>query len=144
MKLDQVLTEGRDAPLYHVTTLPRLLYALERNELRAYQTDIDLVSLTRNKRLRHIAGKGPAEGMLIFDQRKLSYNYKMEPQNDNPEDKMDMMDDSREDEEVVVGSIKPLNRYVDHIVIFDHYKDLEEVPRITDLAEDLHIPVRFE
>jgi len=123
------LEEGRDAPLYHGTTLKFGMKILNMNELvsrRSWQDEGTSVSFSRNiKHARYLTiMKNAAEGHIIFelDQRKLAQRYKIVPVNDRKltRDKRPMYshNGNNEFEERIKGDIKDVSKYILKLYIF--------------------------
>lgn len=79
----RVLIEGRDAPLYHTTSIRNAYKILDNDKLVPGQKYSDVtgdkrntISFTRDK-LYSVGNDAMIQ--LKFDQRKLSYNYKFVP-----------------------------------------------------------------
>ena len=79
----QILLEGRDAPLYHTTTVLSAYKILSTDKLIPGQKYSDItgdkrntISFTRDKLYSY---DGDCLIQLKFDQRKLAYNYKFVP-----------------------------------------------------------------
>lgn len=79
----QFITEGRDAPIYHGTSVENLVGILSSDTLRVnrwYQN----ISFSRDPKHASFMARfqeGKADALLVFDQRKLSHNFKMAPFN---------------------------------------------------------------
>lgn len=126
---DIFLIEGRDAPLYHGTSLGNALKIIKGNEIwGGTQHDLNRddepvfgVSLTRSK---HLAQGFAGNNGVVFelDQAKLVQNHKLVPIDywafHNPKKKSlrglgpHVGGDRYEYEEFCVGSIEPLNRFL--------------------------------
>jgi hypothetical protein len=133
-----LITEGRDAPLYHGASFFGAISIIKANEIEAstsqdrsvytvsnrpsgdHEQPVHGVSLTRNKRTAFDFG------WVVFeiDQRKLAQTNRMLPLDywsaDDPRSKKPTkrgpnqhpLGDRYESEEFCVGPIKPLNRYL--------------------------------
>ena len=135
----QEIFEGRDAPLYHGTGVANALSALKEDQLRAatyhdkYRLEVQKddglinmkkgsgVSLTRNKKFAFEYSSGV---VFEIDQRKLAQTNKIIPfaywEAGSPRDKDITTRRSLggyEFEEFCVGPIKPLSKYLIHILI---------------------------
>lgn len=119
----EMLTEGRDAPLYYVTSYGRFQDMMKSDEVVAtdshYFSDRDQtlqgVSLTRDLR----AAKRGGKVILELDQRKLAQNHKIVP--------FDAYAGGgrasrRNSEEFVIGRVKPLSKLITkiHMSKYDH------------------------
>lgn len=118
----QPMTAGRDAPLYHGTSLDSAVRILDSNTIRGgsdYQSEEDAfyrqkgVSLTRDKRFAETwRGMGV---VFVLDQTKLDHDYKIRARdyfyNGFTKDKRS------EREEFVPGDIKNLTKYLRKIYI---------------------------
>lgn len=134
MKLEQLLTEGRDAYLYHITDLRNFFGIIEDDALKNRGPNRGIgISLTRNRRLSTVIGGDEREVRFVLDQRKLSQRYKMRPVVDLPdfdnEEIRGLEDKLREDEELVLTKeITPLGRYLIAIHLIDlRWIDVAEV-----------------
>lgn len=117
MRAYEILTESRSANLYHGTGVAALLGILRADTLRGskdYDDDPYGVSLSRSYRVaQSFQGRdgwsGGTGAVLVLDQQRLVQNHKIAPfaSVDSEGAYMD-----REDEEVVLGDIKPLSRYL--------------------------------
>lgn len=130
----RVVTEGRDAPLYHGCTMRNAEYNLMNNGIFGYSAYGRGVSLTRNKNFAQ------SWGPVVFelDQSKLIQNHKIRPYNFFGDPKVD---DSphrttrakgilnkksqfvNQSEETVPNDIKPLDRYITAIYLADYVLD---------------------
>lgn len=132
---EEVIEEGRDAPLYHATKVEKLISIAQTNTIKdttihprkklamgRVKDDIAMlkgVSLTRSI---HFA-RFWAPIVFELDQRALSYNYKFAPTNffqriftkGTPDSKRAA--EPNEFEEFVIGPIKNLDRYVKSVFI---------------------------
>jgi hypothetical protein len=89
VRLHEIICEGRDAPLYHATTLSaaiRILYSGGIQNYNDRETDDGkpMVSLTRDRRLRYysregITDSGIAPVQFVLDQRKLTQRFEIKP-----------------------------------------------------------------
>jgi len=124
---DEQLYEAKQVGiLYHYTSLESLVQITNSNMLR--QMGYDGVSLTRDKNFHKWDRESiPSECRFIIDGDKLSHNFKIEPFNYYANDK-DAFNNERpynhtpyydEQEEVVKRPIKPLNKYVIQLQIFE-------------------------
>jgi hypothetical protein len=132
MNFKQFLEEGRDAPLFHATSLDSLNQILKGNIVKAWTTQninkkrIDGVSLTRDFRFaKNWAMKTPfkmARSCVIeFDQRKLSQRYKIVPFNYSLMSSGAAREmNNSEAEEFVIGPIKDPNKYINKIHFTDN------------------------
>jgi hypothetical protein len=149
MKLSEILTEGRDAPLYHFTRYPDIVEIILSDSLNNVTPqivngkDVKGVSLTRDKRFNWTG-----DIRLMIDQKKLSQRFKLSPVDyfAGPyfKDKKDFHSgyigletgygdkfDRRkgkwaEYEEFVIGKIKPLHNYLVRIDILKNSEALED------------------
>ena len=81
MRWSEIITEGRDAPLYHATSVKAALSILRAGALgnpdeRLTDDGHPKVSMTRDERLRYYAG---APVQFVMDQRRLAQRYKIKP-----------------------------------------------------------------
>lgn len=120
----QPLHEGRDAPLFHGTPLDMLLNILASDTLSVginWRGEGDRVATSRDWRVAAQFGvQGDYSGyptMLVLDQRKLSQRFKLKPYRDYDAEGNAWAD---EKEEMVMGDIKPLHRYLISINIEPH------------------------
>lgn len=132
MRYYEIITEGRDAPLYHGTGSSNAISIIEQDAIRA-KTDHDTakltnygskgdyqsgVSLTRNKKM----AEGFGEVVFEIDQRRLAQTNKLIPidywaKPDKPSNRGrghsgSIVSGTYEYEEFCVGEIKPLRRYL--------------------------------
>ena len=137
MHFKQYLEEGRDAPLYHATTLGLGANIIASNLIEAsngYGNSKETVSLTRSLKtaILFITSSETPKNTVIFelDQRKLAQRHKIMPYNywyDNYKgvgnarkpDKGTFRSKMNEYEERVVGDIKNINRYITKIYLSD-------------------------
>lgn len=108
------LVEGRDAPLYHGTSICNGANALHLNMLfasHAYEDDPFGVSLTRDL---NVAKDFHGEVIFALDQRALAQRYKITPFAATAHDGMyhGKHTENAEYEEVVHGNIVPLDHYL--------------------------------
>lgn len=160
MLIREILTEGRDAPLYHWMKIGKALDVFKNDNLKASWTHnipglgkFIGTSLTRNKRLIW-----PAEVRLTFDQSKLAHTNRIIPldgefvlNNTNPDYRPGMEVRDRVynkaeaeryliNEEFVVGDVHPLHKYITHILMMgetdvnDHF-----FPGSTDITQQYAI-----
>lgn len=136
MNFKQFLEEGRDAPLYHGTQFKNVFSILKQDMIKGSPIAIKHpvfkhskklvkgVSLTRNIRF---AMKNFSV-VLEFDQRKLAQRHKLKPFSYFLNDLVDKTREKEGDngigregwneyEEVVLGDIKNMSRYLKHIHI---------------------------
>lgn len=78
-----ILLEGRDAPLYHCTSIRNAVKILDSDKLLPNERTSDITGDKRNTisftRDKNYSVSGDAMIRLQFSQRKLSYNYKFVP-----------------------------------------------------------------
>lgn len=134
----QYITEARMAPLYHGTGYTEAMHILKSNKIRVgFGEEIESISLTRSfKYARKWAieseKSGPYDAVVFeLNQQKLSYNYKILPYNyfakqfeGLPNAKARYLKDdpvygTNEYEERVLKDIKPLERYLVTVHVFD-------------------------
>lgn len=133
MKLEQIIIEGRDAPLYHITYLHRFEGIMQDDMLKGKH-----VSITRNPRLHRIAGLVMSwEVKLILDQRRLSQRYRIEPIDDlanvsqnRSRSLMRGQEAQREDEEIIFGPVKDLHRYLRYVLVRGSFEDKMPEPNM--------------
>jgi hypothetical protein len=133
----QYLEEGRDAPLYHATNSNHIELILKDNMLKGEIYDPGVkgnkrfkrkakgVSLTRNFKYAKYWVSGVTSFIFELDQRKLSQRYKIVPfnffQNEMPGPREKELKQGvgpsgfNEYEEVLVGTLKDLDKYVKYI-----------------------------
>lgn len=118
------LHEGRDAPLFHGTPLAMLLNILKDDALTVginWHGEGDRVATSRDWRVAAQFGvQGDYSGypsMLVLDQRKLAQRYKIKPYQDVDSEGNEW---PNEKEEMVMGDIRPLHRYLISINIEPH------------------------
>jgi hypothetical protein len=133
-----VLTEGRDAPLFHFTSF--LTKALAANTLSPGDNAGGGISLTRNIATPFYSYHAKNErDCLVLNQAALARRFRMEPMyGDSPEKLPGLMkkhadagiqsdpssyEPKNEQEERLFGVITPLNRYLLAIVIEDDILD---------------------
>ena len=143
MNFKTYLEEGRDAPLYHATSLNKALNIIKQGEIKAYKEHGDTilgVSLTRNFKFAVNWNLETEEGAIFeLDQRKLSQRHKIKahnffskkkstryPENANGLNPQDM----NEYEERIMGSVKNVDKYISKIHIdhrdYTYYKKLND------------------
>jgi hypothetical protein len=140
MNLQEILNEGREAPLYHGMQTQKAMFVLSNDILPAgWEHDIPGIgrvkgnSLSRNKLLKY------GYVILTFDQQKLSQTNKIVPvdgeyvhrvttklptnvKSARDRNQIDMYGQKKEpkhalSEEFVIGDIKPLHKYLLNISI---------------------------
>lgn len=116
------LAEGRDAFLFHGTPLDHLLIILDEDALATginWRGEGDRVATSRDWRAaRSFGEQGDYEGpatLLVLDQRKLAQRHRLRPYRDTDSEGNHSFSD--EMEEMVMGNIKPLHRYLVSITI---------------------------
>ena len=121
MRFRDLITEGRDAPLFHGTALVNALSILHDNKITAgqhYPHHTPGVSLAREFQAAHSFGwawERQYPTVLVLDQQKLvGSRSKMVPYRDT-NDRHELRD--RESEELVHGDIEPLDRYLVSVTI---------------------------
>ena len=118
MKLVTFLLEQRLAPLYHGTNLTNAILVLQDNILYTgidWRGEGDRIATSRDYRKAHSFGKGGLGlndyGVIfVLDQDKISQNIKIEPHRD-----YDMHGEywgTDEQEEKIMGDLKPLSKYL--------------------------------
>lgn len=136
------ITEARMAPLYHGTSYDEALRILNDKCIRvnySEEEDTKTASLTRSLKYARKwvsdSGKSGPSGAVVFelDQSKLSHNYKLIPYNffakqfeGMPNAKARYLKDdpvygTNEYEERVLKDIKPLDRYLVTVHVFDNH-----------------------
>lgn len=151
-KSENKLNEGRDAPLYHATSIQNLINILNNNTLktgRLYAKDVlkgkktGSISLTRSKEFANRYTNNGA--ILILDQSKLINNYKLTPVGDNVNilgNTSTRRDYNSKAEEVIEKNISPLNNYLLGIEI--NLKLNKESKNIIDnYCNQYNIPVTY-
>jgi hypothetical protein len=121
--LTEALNEGRDAPLYHFTRLEPLMDIVKADQLGSAEG----ISLTRNVNTPYFSHGFWNHVALVLDQTKLGATYPLEPRAGSAyADDFTLFQKSgrqksasKEQEEFSVRPIKPLHRYLTHIVISD-------------------------
>lgn len=116
------LVEGRDAYLFHGTPLDHLLNILDEDALATginWRGEGNRVATSRDWRAAWSFGEqgdymGPAT-LLVLDQRKLAQRHRLRPYRDTDSDGNYSFSD--EMEEMIMGGIKPLDRYLVSITI---------------------------
>lgn len=117
------ICEGRDAPLYHFTRLDRLMDIVKVDQLGSD----DGASLTRNINTPYFSHGGWNLVALVLDQTKLTATHRLAPRGGSAygddftlfQKSWHQKSASKEQEEFSVSPIKPLHRYLTHIVIPD-------------------------
>lgn len=138
MRYDEILTEGRDSPLYHGTGWNAALQIITSNEILPNSSHkpkkllmhgdelVQGISLTRNLNTAFDFGK------IVFeiDQRKLSQTNKLVPldywstqYNPSLRSRSHQQGDKYEYEEFCVGAIKPFDKHLIAIWIQEKTKD---------------------
>jgi hypothetical protein len=103
-----MLAEGRDAPLFHFTTMESLIKILETDRLGHHTQGANLISgvaLTRNEQHPYWSAKGPV--MLVLDQSALVQQFRLEPKRGDSAATL-----GRESEERIAQPITPLHQYL--------------------------------
>ena len=140
----EFITEGRDAPLYHATSVSRAINILGSNILRLSNEfifrkgDKASISFTRDIKVawKHGVIFGKRDDVVIFevDQAKLAQNYKLEPfqfwsqpsRNNGSRinkarlERKDYTEEAyNEFEERIIGSdVKNFDRYIKKVIIY--------------------------
>lgn len=121
MRFRDLITEGRDAPLFHGTALVNALSILHDNKITAgqqYPHNPQGVSLARDFKIAHEFGTywdRQYSTVLVLDQQKLvGSRSKIVPYRDT-DDQLKPRD--RESEEIVYGDIYPLDRFLTSVTI---------------------------
>ena len=130
------LQEGRDAPLYHGTSMMNFIAIMATNELSGSDPMDDIgitqlsVRLTRDlsmgKKFAHLDRKTYG-GILVLDQTKLAQNYKMFPFSDNNIGATRDTNNSESEEVVVTDNIFPLSKF-----LTGYYATPEDILQVTD------------
>jgi len=86
LSFKEYLEEGRDAPLYHGTSLHNAVLIMKNNKLLSNSdTPLKSISFTRSiKAANHFVFHGKGENTCVIfevNQRKLTQRYKIEPYN---------------------------------------------------------------
>jgi hypothetical protein len=144
MKINEIINEGRDASLYHgLASADRVKFVLGNDKLVPYSNvtiagkkPFQAISLTRNKHLAY------GYVVLELDQAKLAQRHKMSPVDQNPAKSKVSPDPDRHSkgmfgndkgkeeyfqEEIVVGTIEPLHKYIKCIKIVEPTHGDEEL-----------------
>lgn len=117
---DIILTEGRDAPLYHGAPICQLLRILQADALGLPGRAVSL------SRAPHVSGYFSAAGermewdyggVLVLDQGRLAQRYAIKPHHDRWAELPDHSGFRDEQEEKINGPIQPLSRYLLSITI---------------------------
>ena len=130
------LQEGRDAPLYHGTSMMNFIAIMATNELSGSdpmdnvgETHIS-VRLTRDlnmgKKFAHLDRKTYG-GILVLNQTKLAQNYKIFPFSDNDIGASRATNSGESEEVVVTDGIFPLSKF-----LTGYYAAPEDILRVTD------------
>jgi len=134
---DQFLAEGRDAPLYHGTSLPKAVGIISSNRLEARETPdyagernvvfndvghLRVVSVTRS--YPFAANWTSGYGVVFeLDQSKLTQNHKLVPYNFFSGTSRSQVTAGQkinwyaQSEEMVIGTISNLDKYLTRVII---------------------------
>lgn len=153
MRIHEIITEGRDAPLYHSTRMHRALDILETNVLLDKTEALGRtgVSLTRDWRM---AWRW-ADVIFVFDQPKLQSRHRLVPfsfygtKNEynrptylHQKGPLNGERNTREEyEEFCIGPINNLSTYIDKIFLMGRRYDESEYDELKSLCDKHGIPL---
>jgi hypothetical protein len=132
-----ILIEGRDAPLYHFTTLQKLMSIITTDTLGHAEG----TSLTRDVNTPYFSHGFWDHVALVLDQTKLAANHAIQPRGGSANaDDFTLFQKSgkpkhasKEQEEFIAKPITSLHRYLTYIVISDS-KYINDLIRFMKLA----------
>lgn len=154
MLINDILYEGRDAPLYHATSYENANIIIDEDEIKAYTAHekcrigftknhisgiIKGVSLTRNFKFIIFSFR-----TVVFeiDQRRLSHTSKIIPfsyydslkARDKTQSSRGNCGFDNEFEEFCIGPIRPLTRYLTRIIVKEKFIDkLKDDPKAVNI-----------
>jgi len=136
MRVNSILLEGPyDPKLYHWTKFSSLEDIFADNKLEARISKTNHIQWTDRKmvhftRAPYATFRNDTGAVLVFDRDKIAQNYKIKLRYGdshkaaqiaaaNPEEYLPITP-RRESEEVIEHDLEPLDKYLTHLVIFDH------------------------
>lgn len=146
MRFHEIITEGRDAPLFHFTSVNLLIRnILPEDALK--QGKRGGVSLTRNLATPFYSNRWDRDALLILNQTALSQRFKIVPMFGDSPIEVPALNQARADdpdhewaspeneqEERVMADIAPLHKYLYAIAVDSGYEeiDLTYLRKVTD------------